>query len=95
MVSAVSAIIAFSVWQRTPNWQLLAAAALGTLGMLVFHRTLRQPRRWAAMATVMLLLALNFARAELVTIRASARDWNGWSAAEREARAERVAAKLA
>ncbi len=95
VVSAVSAIIALSVWQRTPNWQLFAAAALGTLGMLVFHRTLRQPRGWAAMAAVMLLLALNFARAELVTMRASARDWSGWSAAEREARAERVAAKLA
>ena len=95
VVSAVSAILAFAVWQRTPNWQLFAAAALGTVGMLMFHFTLRQPRGWAAMAAVMLLLALHVARADLITIRASARDWSAWSAAEREARAERVAAKLA
>ena len=95
VTSAVSAIIAFSVWQRAPGWQLLAVAALGTLGMLVFFRTLRRPRGWAVAAVLMMLLALSFARSDLGTIRAAASDWSGWSAAEREARAERVATKVA
>ncbi len=95
VASAAGAILAMSRWQRDPDVPLLAAAAVGTLGMLVFHRTLRRPRGWAVGAVLMLAVSINFGRQELVDIRRAALDWERWSAAERIARGDRVAAKVA
>ena len=92
--SAVAAILALARWQRDPDVWLLLAAAAGTLGMIVFHRTLRAPRGWAAASVVMLVVAITFGQQELVEIRKASFDWVRWSAAERVARGERVAAKV-
>jgi two-component system, NtrC family, nitrogen regulation sensor histidine kinase NtrY len=92
--SASVAVLALAAWQRSPGWVWIAIAAVGTLAAAWWTRSLRVPRVWGTLATAMLAMALTLAIGDTRTLDTVAGHWSDWSAAEREARATRVAATL-
>ena len=94
VASASVAVLALTTWQRTPGWAAVGVAALGIAAAAAWTRTLRRPRVWAIGATLLLGVALALAVGDTLTLRTATQDWARWSAAEREARATRVAGEL-
>jgi|GEM_PF-124606 len=94
VVCAVGAVVALAKWQQAPDWPLLIAAALGTLGAAIATRWTRVPRAWAGGAVAWLTVGVVISAHETRTLKVVASDWASWSAAEREQRGQSVAAKL-
>lgn len=95
VVSASVCLLALVAWQRTPGWTPLAIAMVGAAGAAWFTRALRRPRIWAIGTTVLLVMALVLAVGDTRTLGLASADWKAWSAAEREARATRIANDVA
>ena len=86
-----AAQLALISWQGTPEWERVGIAALATLVSLVLLRTVPAPRLAAQLAVGGLVAALAVAARETQLLSTVRSDWGGWSAAERDTRAQRVA----
>ena len=86
-----AAQLALISWQGTLDWERLLVAAVVTIVAVALVRTVPAPRLAARFAVGALLAALAVAARETQLVTAVRSDWDGWSAAERDARAQRVA----
>jgi signal transduction histidine kinase/HAMP domain-containing protein len=83
-----------TAWQGRPGWAFLAISAAGTIGASLFLPSVRRPRGWAIAAVALLALTVAIAIRQTLQLHAVERDWDAWSANEREDRAGRVAASI-
>ncbi len=88
------AVLGLTGWQKSPGWTFLAFAAAGTVGASLLLSTVRRPRAWAIGAVMMLALAVMVGVRQTIQLQAVDRDWEAWSATERENRAGRVAGSI-
>lgn len=94
VASASLAVLALATWQRRPGWTFLVIAALGIVLSAWWSRTVRQPRLWAAGATILMAMTLTLAIADTLALREISQNWTRWSESERETRANRIATQL-
>ena len=88
------AVLGMTAWQARPGWMFLAISGAGTVGASLLLPTVRRPRSWAMAAVALLALTVTIAVRQTLQLRAVERDWETWSANEREDRAGRVAASI-
>lgn len=94
-VSATAgALVALAYWQQSPSWLRLGIAALLTASAGWLVRSLRAPRTVGVLSVAALGIAVLIASSDTATLVALEKNWAAWSASEREARAQRVAARL-
>ena len=94
-VSAASgALVALAYWQQAPAWGRLAVVLVLTLAAAAMLPMVRRPRLPGLLAVGTLLAGLGLAARDTATLTSLSADWPAWSAAEREARAQRVAVAL-
>ncbi|MFN8977579.1 MAG: ATP-binding protein [Gemmatimonadaceae bacterium] len=94
VLSTSAAIVALAYWQQSPEWGRLAAVGLTTALSAWFTVRVHRPRAMAMVTVAALAAALLLAASDTATLVSMRRNWPAWSAAEREARAQRVAESL-
>lgn len=94
VLSVSLALAGLAYWQQGPSWSRFGLAAAASSLAVLTVSTVRRPRVLAALTTVMVVTVLGLAARETSTLSAMTEDWAAWSAAEREARATRVASEL-
>ncbi|WP_337171134.1 ATP-binding protein [Gemmatimonas aurantiaca] len=92
--AAAGALVALAYWQQDPGWLRLGIAALLTAWAGWLVSGVRAPRTVAVLSVAALATAVLIASSDTATLVALRKNWAGWSAAERESRAQRVAASL-
>ncbi len=86
--------MALAYWQQSPDWGRLAAVGGALVVSAWLTTTVRRPRALAVLAVAALTTAALFAASDTATLVSMRRNWPAWSAAEREARAQRVAESM-
>lgn len=94
VAAAASSVIAFAWWQQGPAWPRLLVAVSFALATLILTPRVRVPRLPAVVTVLALVAASVVGIGDTVTLVALENDWPRWSAAEREARAQQVAASV-
>jgi two-component system, NtrC family, nitrogen regulation sensor histidine kinase NtrY len=91
VAGSMVAVVALAFWQQEPGWLRLSVAAAGTISAAWFLSQVRRLRPVAVLAVAALCVGSLLGAADTATLESIRRDWGAWSAAEREARARRVA----
>ncbi|MBL0938007.1 MAG: hypothetical protein IBJ03_03875 [Gemmatimonadaceae bacterium] len=94
ILSAVAAMMALAWWQQAPSWPRLLVTFLATGAAAWLLPTIRRAGAFGTAMVVSLSAGLLLAGTETATLTSLRRNWTAWSATEREARAQRVAASL-
>ncbi len=94
VLASSTAIVAAAFWQREPGWLPIVVAIAATAVAGLRLPTLRRPLLLPVLTVMFLVTTVAIAIAETITLSAVQRDWPTWSAGEREARAQRVAARV-
>lgn len=94
IASVVAAMMALAWWQQAPNWPRLVLAMGATAVAAWLLATVRRVGGFAVATVVVLSAGLLLAALDTATLTSLRRNWEAWSKAEREARAQRVAESL-
>ncbi len=92
--ASAGALVALAYWQQDPSWLRLVIAGVVTAWAAWLVPTVRQPRTVAVLSVAAIATGILIASSDTATLVALRKNWAGWSAAERESRAQRVAASL-
>jgi signal transduction histidine kinase len=94
VLAASAATVTLGWWQQGPGWTRLGVSAACTVAAAALLPSIRRPRALAVTGVLAMAAALLLGATDTATLASMRRDWPQWSASEREARAERVAASL-